>query len=327
MRTIIQIAVGVLLIVNFNSQKLTAQTESYLTVLEDFTTAYNNKDVQGVFGLFDSGMQQSVNEEVTTQIIQSFHLRFGNLKSVEFSEQQGTRELYIAHFERGKQMLHLSLAENGKMDGLLFKPFENENSPGKIERNITALQLPFRGKWFTVWGGDTKAQNYHVVDRAQRSAFDFLIIGKGNKTYERSGTRNEDYFAFGQPIFAVCDGEVIDVITGVHDNKPGTMNPAQMLGNSVTLKTANDEYIVYAHFEKGTVKVKEGDTVRKGQLLGNCGNSGNSSEAHLHIHIQDGPDIYAATGVKCYFESLMVKGELKEDYSPVRLDIISAVEE
>ena len=104
------------------------------------------------------------------------------------------------------------------------------------------------------------------------------------------------------------------------------MNPAQALGNSVTLLTDKGEYIVYAHFEKGTVKVKQGDRIQRGQLLGNCGNSGNSSEPHLHLHMQDGPNMLTAVGIKVFFDQLLVNKEIREDYSPVRLDRIRAIE-
>ncbi|MCW5519609.1 peptidoglycan DD-metalloendopeptidase family protein [Aureitalea sp. L0-47] len=303
-----------------------AQTPAYVAVIEKFQQSYNNENSEAIFDLFNAQMKQAVNRETTSQIISSFQTRYGMMKSFDFKESEGLLEIYIGHFERGKQTIQISLDEQEQISGLLFKPF-SASRPPKFERNTTKLGMPFRGKWFTVWGGDTKAQNYHVNFPSQQGAFDFLVLGKNNKTYERSGTRNEDYFAFGQPIFAVCDAEVIEVITGVEDNKPGAMNAAQPLGNAVVLKTSNDEYIFYAHFEKGTVKVEEGQMVKRGQILGNCGNSGNSSEAHLHLHIQDGPDVFSDVGAKCYFEKIMVNGELKTDYSPVRLDRISAPEE
>lgn len=305
---------------------LNAQTPAYVEVVESFQTSYNAGNAEEIFDMFAPLMQQSVNLETTGQIVKSFQTRYGELKSFEYKEAEGVTETFVAHFEKGKQTMHITLNPDGKMSGLLFKPL-TDGRPPKFERNSTALGMPFKGKWFTVWGGDTKAQNYHVNFPAQRRAFDFLVLGKNNKTYERSGTRNEDYYAFGQPIYAVCDATVVEVITGVDDNKPGDMNPGQPLGNAVVLKTANDEYIFYAHFEKETIKVEKGQEVKRGQLLGNCGNSGNSSEPHLHLHIQDGPDLYSDVGVKCYFDSIVVNGELKQDYSPVRLDVISPPEE
>ncbi|MCH2488645.1 MAG: peptidoglycan DD-metalloendopeptidase family protein [Flavobacteriales bacterium] len=310
----------------FATNLVLGQSESYAEALETFQANYNAKNPQLIFEQFDEEMQKAVDLEAATLLVTRFQKQYGDLKAIDFKENTGTREQYIGHFERGKINIFISLNDSEEINGLLFKPFEDDGSPGKITRNTTAFILPFKGTWFTVWGGDTKQQNYHVIDRAQRAAFDFLIIGKNGRSYERSGTRNEDYYAFGKPLYAVCDATAINVITGVEDNKPGSMNPAQLLGNSVTLKTDAGEYIVYAHFEKGTLNVKEGDRVKQGQYLGNCGNSGNSSEPHLHLHVQDGPDIYTATGVRCYFEAIMVNDTLKEDYSPVRLDRISRPE-
>jgi murein DD-endopeptidase MepM/ murein hydrolase activator NlpD len=159
-----------------------------------------------------------------------------------------------------------------------------------------------------------------VINKTHQGAFDFVVLDKNDKTFERSGTRNEDYFAFGKPLYAVCDAEVVEVITGVHDNPPGRMNPAQPFGNMITLKTASNEFIVYAHFEEATIRVKKGDKVKKGQQLGNCGNSGNSSQPHLHFHLQDRAANFQAIGATSYFQNISVNGGLEKEYSPVKND-------
>jgi len=309
------------------STTLSAQSEAYKTSLETFKKHYNDGNAQSIFDMMNTSMQQQISLEIVERIVSTFSSQLGILNGFEFQREEGPTEVHTAKFEKGDQNMTISLDNAGKISGLLFTPTEVPEAIPKFERNTTSLILPFKGEWFTVWGGDTKAQNYHVIDRGQRRAFDFLVLGKNRKTYERSGTRNEDYFAFGKPLYAVCDAEVVQVIDGVEDNKPGDMNPKQMTGNSVVLKTANNEYIFYAHFENSTIKVKEGDFVKQGQYLGNCGNSGNSTEPHLHLHIQDGPDLYADVGVKCYFDQVMVGDELRTDYSPVRLDKISRPEE
>jgi murein DD-endopeptidase MepM/ murein hydrolase activator NlpD len=72
------------------------------------------------------------------------------------------------------------------------------------------------------------------------------------------------------------------------------------------------------HFKQGSIQVRQGDRIKQGQLLGLCGNSGNSSEPHLHFHLQNTEDFNIATGVKCYFNKLLVNGVLQTDYSPVK---------
>lgn len=303
-----------------------AQQDNYLRAVEDFKALYNKADTGGIYEMMNPGMQQALEKEALNELMMSFREAYGDIQSVEFAEAGAQAEVYEVTFTRGAQRMALSLDKEDKLSGLRFLPSPNSRE-ARFARNSTPFSLPFKGKWFTVWGGDTKAQNYHVISAAQRGAFDFLVLGPNNKTYARSGTRNEDYYAFGQPIYAVCDAQVFDVIRGVADNKPGEMNPRQALGNSVTLLTPQGEYIVYAHFEQGTIVVEKGQQVKRGQLLGKCGNSGNSSEAHLHLHLQDEGNMLTAVGAKSYFQRLMVNDSLHLDYSPVRLDRISPIED
>jgi murein DD-endopeptidase MepM/ murein hydrolase activator NlpD len=68
--------------------------------------------------------------------------------------------------------------------------------------------------------------------------------------------------------------------------------------------------------------VKQGQKIKKGETLGLCGNSGNSSEPHLHFHIQNVENMNVATGVKCYFDQINVNGQTKTDYSPIKAEKI-----
>jgi murein DD-endopeptidase MepM/ murein hydrolase activator NlpD len=200
---------------------------------------------------------------------------------------------------------------------LLVEAFREDSLP-KLLRNKTKLILPFNKEWTVFWGGDTRQLNYHIENEAQKNAFDFFICDKDGKTFKVDGKKNEDYYAFGQELIAPCDAEVVLVVDGIKDNTMGEMNQIYIPGNSVILQTDNNEYLFFAHFKHHSIVVKEGQRVKQGELLGLCGNSGNSSEAHLHFHIQNIEDMNKATGAKCYFDEILVNDELKRDYSPIK---------
>ena len=173
-------------------------------------------------------------------------------------------------------------------------------------------------EWTVFWGGDTKELNYHVESEAQKNAFDIVITDKNGKSFKTDGKTNEDYYAFGKELIAPCDAEVVLSVDGIKDNIPGELNPIYIPGNTVILKTKNDEFLFFAHFKQNSIVVKQGQKVKQGELLGLCGNSGNSSEAHLHFHIQNIEDMNKATGAKSYFSEIFVNGKLNKDYSPIK---------
>ena len=251
--------------------------------------------------------------------------QYGKINNKELHKIESSgKAIYKINFEHAVTNMQLMLDENNKITGLLFEPPQNTLP---AQRNKTDLHLPFKNEWLAFWGGDTKEQNYHVTNRAQQCAFDFVIVNAEGRSFRTDGKENKDYYAYGQEIIAPAGGTVTDVIDGVRDNIPGKMNTYNVTGNSVIIQTENNEYLVFAHFKQGSIKVKVGDKVRTGQLLGLCGNSGHSSEPHLHFHIQDTYDINEAKGIKCYFKEVKVrtnggKEEIKKDYSPVKDDLV-----
>ena len=218
-------------------------------------------------------------------------------------------------FSKGYLTLKISLDEKSEINGLFFAPWVEHPI---LVRNESNLILPFEGEWWVFWGGDTKEENYHVESNAQKGAFDFLIKDQEGKSFRNEGKTNEDYYAFGKRIISPSDGEVVLVVDGVKDNIPGKLNPIYLPGNTVIIKTDNNEFLFFAHFIKNSIAVSEGQIVKQGDLLGLCGNSGNSSEPHLHFHIQNVEDMNEATGAKAYFKKILVDGKIKRDYSPVR---------
>ena len=173
------------------------------------------------------------------------------------------------------------------------------------------LRLPFDGLWWVSEAPAPEIGAHHLVAPDQRHAYDFAIWRDGG-TYRGTGVANEDYWCWGQQVLAPADGRVTSVQDGVADNRPWVeTNATVAAGNHVVLDLGSGEYAALAHFQKGSVRVAPGDTVRAGEVLGLCGNSGNSSEPHVHFHLQDKPAFFAdgALGLPARFRSFQADGE------------------
>jgi hypothetical protein len=124
-------------------------------------------------------------------------------------------------------------------------------------------------------------------------AIDWLRVVDGS-IYTGNGSQLGDWRGtFGAPIYAVADGMVVTAVDGRRDITPFANpllnGPEDFAGNSVVLKIAPDQYAVYFHLKRGSVRVRVGQRVRGGQQIASLGNSGNSTAPHLHFGIQDGP--------------------------------------
>jgi murein DD-endopeptidase MepM/ murein hydrolase activator NlpD len=294
---------------------------------EMFVAAYNSKDSARIEKEFNAEMSAAVTSVKLKKFIDETESQFGKIVKLETPNFVApTVAVFPVEFERGKLNLLIALDAQGKIGGLRLSPVELPK-PRNINRNQTKLALPFKGEWFVVWGGDTKEQNQHQAAPNQRFAFDILKVGENGKTHKTDGKTNEDYYAFGQEIIAPADGVVTYAVDGVQDNIPGEMNRIFVAGNLVVIKHAEGEYSLFAHFKQNSVRVRVGDKVTKGQIVGLCGNTGNSSEPHLHYQFQDKPFFADEASIKVFFEKLNVrresKTESKTDYSPVKGDFIS----
>jgi hypothetical protein len=210
----------------------------------------------------------------------------------------------------------------GRVAGFHIAPDQAAPQPpapsAHLEHRTRAdLRLPFDGEFFVVWGGRTTEQNYHAAHANQRFAYDLLVVRDGS-THAGDGGRNEDYHCFGQPILAPADGRVVLAVDGIADNVPGQMNAPQVAGNHVIMDHGTGEFSVLAHLRNGTVAVRPGDRVARGQRLGECGNSGNSSEPHLHYQLQDGPEMGATAGLPAQFSDYLADGRPVARGEPVR---------
>ncbi|MDD7914538.1 M23 family metallopeptidase [Polaribacter ponticola] len=121
---------------------------------------------------------------------------------------------------------------------------------------------------------------------------------------------------------APVNAKVIMVVDGIPDNDPGVLNPIFIPGNTIILQAENKDFLFLSHFKQNSISVKVGESVIKNQLLGLSGNSGNSSEPHLHFHIQNRADMIKGVGIKAFFKDIIVNGTLKNNYSPLKGEIV-----
>lgn len=156
--------------------------------------------------------------------------------------------------------------------------------------------------------GYTVLQGRPVTSR--RYAFDW-IKQEGSDIFRGDSKDNATYFGFGQPVIAVADAVVESVIDGVPLNNPGRhlavpMTLATMAGNLVVLDLGAGSYAYYMHLQPGSLRVKPGDHVKRGQVLGLVGNTGNSFAPHLHFEITNSPQVLSGEGVPYVFDSFNV---------------------
>lgn len=153
-------------------------------------------------------------------------------------------------------------------------------------------RLPFEGEWMVVNGGIDKAHSHSWGVCSQRYAYDFYIRN-GEETHSGDGTSVTDYFCYNQAIVAPADGVIVELKDKFEDTpvsgKPEIQCTASdVRGNYIVIKHAEREYSTIAHIKKNSFLVKVGDTVKEGQEIARCGNSGNTSEPHIHFQIQQG---------------------------------------
>jgi murein DD-endopeptidase MepM/ murein hydrolase activator NlpD len=321
-KKILSFIIMVLITTSAVAQQESPQAKSMIKL---FTEYFNTGHYDQISSLFNEKAKSKFPTERTMVFLQQLQSKYGNIKSTTFMSVENTFTTYITDLDKGQVVIGIAVDSLSTINGLFAKPYETV-VPLKVKRNTTKLSLPFSGEWSIFWGGDTKALNLHNGIKFQQFAFDIVINGVNGRSYKTDGRSNSDYYAFGEKILAPADATVVLAVDGVADNIPGKVNTMYVPGNSVILKTANNEYLFFAHFKQNSVNVKEGDVIKQGQLLGRCGNSGNSSEPHLHFHIQDTLGFDTATGIKCYFERIYVNSTIMNDYSPKKGEKIENIQ-
>ncbi len=169
--------------------------------------------------------------------------------------------------------------------------------------------LPFQGAWTAVNGGIDKKYSHSWSIQTQRYAYDFVILDEEGHSFSGEDTKLTDYYCYGKEILAPADGEVVEVRNKYSDSLllgygQADCSARDIRGNYILIRHADKEYGLLAHLKPGSVCVKVGDTIKRGQCIAYCGNSGNTSEPHLHFHLQDGMNFYTSAGLPIEFTGI-----------------------
>jgi murein DD-endopeptidase MepM/ murein hydrolase activator NlpD len=171
------------------------------------------------------------------------------------------------------------------------------------------LRLPFSGVWFVAQGGDTPNVNHHMLVRSQWFGVDFARVdgSSGRELARHPATDVEHCYSWAHPVLSPLAGVVVATESDLPDNGLGTVDTTHPAGNFVEIRSGAGLCVFLAHFKRGSVRVKAGDQVLPGQVLGLCGNSGNSTMPHVHIHVQTEAGLGQGTGQLVQFEGIDVE--------------------
>lgn len=213
-------------------------------------------------------------------------------------------------------LLYLKNSQTGKIQiykGANFTPRYNEKP--------LVIASPIKGKNLLLMNQSTMA--YHVdallmsvegMGRGERFAFDYVRLDDDFLTYfSGSHVLNESFFCYGDTIYAVADGIVDHIVDGLPENKGDSKDIKfekliGAAGNYISQKLADGNYAWYAHAIPGSILVKKGDKIKKGQAIARVGNSGNSDCPHLHFQITKGNDMFQSEGIPFVFEEFSITG-------------------
>ena len=207
---------------------------------------------------------------------------------------------------------------------------------------LPVLSSPLRGEGWMAANGPGNAAGLHrrALARigghayiAQRLAIDWLRLGPNGNDHSGNPKENKNYYSYGAEVLAVTDAVVSATKDGIPQNVPGEHSRAIPItrdtigGNYIILDLGQGRYAFYAHLQPGSLRVKTGDRVGRGQVLALVGNSGNATAPHLHFHVTDRNSPLESEGVPYVLESFEVRGkgnkyEKREKQVPMSDEIV-----
>jgi hypothetical protein len=204
----------------------------------------------------------------------------------------------------------------------------DRTSTGRTQSSPVVLALPFHGRWLTQNSPARRVPSHGTDLFGETYAIDFLAVDDRHRTARSRDWRTylatepaDRFFAFGRPLLAPADGTVVHVHDGEVDHAARraqlrllgyALNQQNRLRQGIPAIAGNyliielqvgNGFIALVHLRAGTLRVAVGDAVRTGQQIAECGNSGNSTQPHVHVQMMDSIDLSVARGIPIAFRN------------------------
>jgi hypothetical protein len=207
------------------------------------------------------------------------------------------------------------------------QPLSYTVAPLDLTQHLPEVGPPLAGKrWVALNGccgisGAHRATSEPVNGRiyfAQRFAIDWMRLDDAGRLVHGDPSNVRNYTSYDADVLAVADGTVVETLNTLDDQKPGTLpDPktitlANVEGNHIVIDLGNGVFAFYAHMQKNSITVARGLRVKRGQVLGKLGNTGNTSAPHLHFHLTNGASVLGSNGVPYVIDAFSLAGQVPE---------------
>jgi hypothetical protein len=204
-------------------------------------------------------------------------------------------------------------------------------APLDLHLQLPEIGPPLAGKRWVAINGCCEISGAHrgsglsangSIYFGQRFAIDWMRLDEAGRLVHGDPADVHNYACYGVDVLSVADATVVNVLNTLDDQPPGklpdpkSMTVENVLGNHVVLDLGAGVYAFYAHLEKDSIGVVVGQRVRRGDVLGKLGNTGNTSAPHLHFHLMDGPSPLASSGIPYVIKSFALAGKIPVDNDP-----------
>jgi Peptidase family M23 len=198
-------------------------------------------------------------------------------------------------------------------------------APLDISGKLPVISAPLSGKGWVAVNGCCGAASIHRSSHlsvnggiyfAQRLAIDWMRLNEAGRLVHGDPSDVHNYDSYGADVLAVADGTVVETLNDLDDQKPGTLPDPKTItlenvdGNHIVLDLGDGVFAFYAHLQKKSVRVASGDQVKRGQVLGKLGNTGNTSAPHLHFHLMETRSVLGSNGIPYLIDSFAIAGQI-----------------